>query len=81
MIRVRIRQSISTMYSESGLVPSPSLFQNNVLTDVTSFEEYVSDVIERQLETGRRSESYIYKIKHTCIYIVLVFPTKSVFKP
>ena len=25
------------MYSESGLVPSPSLFQNNVLTGVTSF--------------------------------------------
>jgi uncharacterized membrane protein len=67
------------MYSESGLVPSSSLFQNHVLTDATSFEEYVSDVIERRLETGRRSESYICKIKH--IYIVLVFLTKPVFKP
>ena len=79
MIKVRVRQSRSTMYSESGLVTSPSLFQNHVLTAVTSFEEYVSDVIGRRLETGRRSESYIYKIKH--IYIVLVFPTKPVFKP
>jgi hypothetical protein len=35
------------MYSESGLVPSPSLFQNHVLTGVTSFEVYVSDIIGR----------------------------------
>jgi hypothetical protein len=34
-----------TSYSESGLVPSPSLFQNHVLTGMTSFEVYVSDVI------------------------------------
>jgi hypothetical protein len=39
-----------TMYSESGLVPSPSLFQNHVLTGVTSFEVYVSDVIGRRFE-------------------------------
>jgi hypothetical protein len=32
------------------LVPSPSLFQNHVLTGVTSFEVYVSDVIGRQFE-------------------------------
>jgi hypothetical protein len=36
-----------TMY---GLVPSPSLFQNHVLTGVTSFEVYVSDVIGRRFE-------------------------------
>ena len=39
-----------TMYSESGLVPSPSLFQNHVLTGVTSFEVYVSDIIGRRFE-------------------------------
>jgi hypothetical protein len=39
-----------TMYSESGLVPSPSLFQNQVLTGVTSFEVYASDVIGRRFE-------------------------------
>ena len=38
------------MYSESGFVPSPSLFQNHVLTGVTSFEVYVSDVIGRRFE-------------------------------
>jgi hypothetical protein len=38
------------MYSESGLVPSPSLFQNHVLTGVTSFEVYVSDVIGRRFD-------------------------------
>jgi len=38
------------MYSESGLVPSPSLFQNHVITGVTSFEVYVSDVIGRRFE-------------------------------
>ena len=38
MIRVRVRKNRSTMHSESGLVPSPSLFQNHVLTGVTSFE-------------------------------------------
>ena len=38
------------MYSESGIVPSPSLFQNHVITGVTSFEVYVSDVIERRFE-------------------------------
>ena len=27
-----------TMYSDSGLFPSPSLFQSHVLTGVTSFE-------------------------------------------
>ena len=37
-----------TMYSESGLVPSSSLFQNHVLTRVTSLEVYVSDVIGRR---------------------------------
>ena len=39
-----------TMYSESDLVPSPSLFHNHVLTGVTSFEVYVSDVIGRRFE-------------------------------
>ena len=39
-----------TMYSESGLGPSPSFFQNHVLTGVTSFEVYVSDVIGRRFE-------------------------------
>jgi len=38
------------MYSESGIVPSPSLFQNHVITSVPSFEVYVSDVIERRFE-------------------------------
>jgi hypothetical protein len=38
------------MYSESGLVPSPSLFQNHVLTGVMSFEVYISDVIGRRFE-------------------------------
>jgi len=38
------------MYSESGLGPSPSFFQNHVLTGVTSFEVYVSDVIGRRFE-------------------------------
>jgi hypothetical protein len=38
------------MYSEPGQVPSPSLFQNHVLTYVTSFEVYVSDVIGRRFE-------------------------------
>jgi hypothetical protein len=38
------------MYSESGLVPSSSLFQNHVLTVVMSFEVYVSDVIGRRFE-------------------------------
>jgi hypothetical protein len=50
MIRVRVRESRSTMYSESGIVPSPSLFQNHVITGVTSLEVYVSDVIERRFE-------------------------------
>ena len=55
-----------TTYSESGLVPSPSLFQNHVLTGVTYFGVYISDVIlnvdlriGRRFESGRRSESYI----------------------
>ena len=56
-----------TMYSESGLVPSPSFFQNHVLTGVTSFEVYVSDVIGRRFEKvknaiylsiGRRFEDW-----------------------
>ena len=34
-----------TMYSESGLVPSPLLFQNHVLTGVTYFGVYIRDVI------------------------------------
>jgi hypothetical protein len=38
------------MYSESGFVPSPSLFQNHVLMGVTSYEVYVSDVIGRRFE-------------------------------
>ena len=59
-VRVRVKVKLGlglgsakvecTMYSESGLVPSPSLFQNHVLTGVTSFEVYVSDVIGRRLE-------------------------------
>ena len=32
------------------LFPSPSLFQNHVLTGVTSFEVYVNDVIGRRFE-------------------------------
>ena len=40
-VRVRVRYSRST---PSGLVPSPSLLQKHSLTDVTSFEVYVSDV-------------------------------------
>ena len=46
-VRVRVRAKVKLglgsakveciMYSESGLVPSPSLFQNNVLTSVMSF--------------------------------------------
>ena len=80
--KVRVRVKLGTMYSESGFLPSPSLFQNHVLTGVTLFEVYVSDVIGRRfekvktghifktldadlrigrrLETGRRSESYIF---------------------
>jgi hypothetical protein len=38
------------MYSESGLVPSPSMFQNHVLIGVMSFEVYVSDVIGCRFE-------------------------------
>ena len=30
-----------TIYSESGTVPSPALFQNHVLAGVTLFEVYV----------------------------------------
>ncbi len=48
-----------TMYSESDLVPSPSLFQNHVLTGVTSFEVYVSDVIGRQYEKVKNG--YIFE--------------------
>ena len=65
-VRVRVKVKLGlgsakvecTMYSESGLVPSPSLFQNHVLTGVTSFKVYVSDVI------GRRFE----KVKHGHIF-------------
>ena len=59
-VRVRFRVKLGlglgsakvecTMYSESGLVPSPSLFQNHVLTGVMSFEVYISDVIGRRFE-------------------------------
>ena len=38
------------MYSASGLVPSPSLFQDHVPTSVTSFEVYVNDAIGRRFE-------------------------------
>ena len=56
-VRVRVRAKVKlrlglgsakvecTMYSESGFVPSPSLFQNHVLTGVTYFGVYISDVI------------------------------------
>ena len=47
-----------TMYSESGLVPSPSLFQNHVLTGVASFEVYVSDVIGRRFEKVKNGHIY-----------------------
>ena len=48
-----------TMYSESGLVPSPSLFQNHVLTGVTYFGVYISDVILNvNLRIGRRFEDW-----------------------
>ena len=50
-----------TMYSESGLVPSPLLFQNHVLTGVTYFGVYIRDVILNvDLIIGRRSESYMH---------------------
>jgi hypothetical protein len=39
-----------TRHLESGLVPSPSLLQKHSLTDVTSFEVYVSDVSGRRFE-------------------------------
>ena len=54
-VRVKIKVKIGiglgsakvecTMYSDSGLVPYPSLFENHVLTGVTSFEVYVSHVV------------------------------------
>jgi hypothetical protein len=47
------------MYSESDLVPSPSLFHNHVVTGVTSFEVYVSDVIVRQYEKVKNG--YIFE--------------------
>ena len=57
-----------TMYSESGLVPSPLLFQNHVLTGVTYFGVYIRDVILNvDLRIGRRSDSYIY------IHLVIFF--------
>jgi len=48
-----------TTYSESGLVPFPSLFQNHVLTGVTYFGVYISDVILNvDLRIGRRFEDW-----------------------
>ena len=60
MIRVRVPYSKSTMYSESGIVPSLSLFQNHVLTGVTSFEVYVSDIGHRfeKVENGHIIENW-----------------------
>ena len=59
-VRVRVRDKVKlglasakvecTMYSESCLVPSSSLFQSHVLTGVTSFKVFVSDVIGRRFE-------------------------------
>jgi hypothetical protein len=49
---------ICTMYSESDLVPSPSLFQNHVLTGVMSFEVYVSDVIGRRFEKAKNGHIF-----------------------
>jgi hypothetical protein len=37
---------IKNPHLESGLAPSPSLFQKHSLTGVTTFEVYVSDVME-----------------------------------
>ena len=43
-VRVKVKLGLGsakvecTMYSESGLVPSPSLFQNHVLMGVTSLD-------------------------------------------
>ena len=78
-VRLRVRAKVKlglglgsakvecTMYSESGLVPSPLLFQNHVLTGVTYFGVYIRDVIlnvdliiGRRFESGRRSESYMH---------------------
>ena len=57
MVRIRVKVRVKVKLGlrlrsakvevQSGLVPSPSLFQNHVLTGVTSFEVYVSDVIGR----------------------------------
>jgi hypothetical protein len=70
-VRVRVRAKVKlglevgsakvecTMYSESGLVPSPSLFQNQVLAGVTSFEVYVSDVIGRRF--GKVKNGHIFE--------------------
>jgi hypothetical protein len=47
------------MYSESGLVPSQSLFQNHVLTGVTYFGVYINDVILNvDLRIGHRFEDW-----------------------
>jgi len=46
------------MYSESGLVPSPSLFQNHVLASVTSFAVYVSGVIGRRFEKEKNGHIF-----------------------
>jgi len=50
------------MYSESGQVPSPSLFQNHVLTDATSFEVYVSDVIGHRFEKVKNGHIFEKKM-------------------
>ena len=48
-----------TMYSESGFVPSPSLFQNHVLTGATYFGVYISDItLNVDLRIGRRFEDW-----------------------
>ena len=70
MVRVRVKVKVKlglglrsakvecTMYSESGLVPSPSLFQNHVLMGVTSFEVCVSDVIGRRFEKAKNGHIF-----------------------
>ena len=50
-----------TMHSEFGLVPFPSSFQNHVLTGVTYFGVYISDVILKlnvDVRIGRRFEDW-----------------------
>ena len=64
------------MYSESGLVPSPSLFQNHVQMGMTSFEVYVSDVIGRRFEkvkNGHIFENWTSIRDWTSIWVLHIY--------